>query len=444
VHPVLSMALVLAVLGAVLGGLHLLQRRITLHPELARKLVHVAMGLITLTFPWVFASPWPVLALALLAAAALLLLRFVPWLRQSVGGVLHGVERDSGGELYFPLAVAAVFYLADGVAVLYVIPILLLTLADATAALIGVRYGMVKFDTFDGGRKSLEGAVAFFTVAFLCTHVTLLLVSHVGRVETLLIGIEIGFLVMLVELVAWRGLDNLFIPLFSFALLYNIEYLQIHELANHLWVLALLAGFIALWRTSTTLDFGALVSTMLIAYVMWSVGGLQWLVPPVACFASYALLWPEDRLRRGRMHDLRAVLSFSAVGLFWLFVSTRFPVPDWSYLGTVAFAAQLAVIGCAAGDLDGRAPNLRRLAGVCFVGWFVPFIPWVLLQGIDAGTLRLAAAALPPVAVGLACFAAGWRQVRASPYGMERWVLQSSASALASLAAILPWVWIRP
>jgi phytol kinase len=366
----------------------------------------------------------------------------VPLLRRSVGGVLHGVERDSRGELYFPLAVASVFYLSDGVAVLYVIPILLLTLADATAALIGVRYGMVMFETFEGGRKSLEGAVAFFTVAFLCTHLTLLLVSHVGRVETLLIGVEIGFLVMLVELVAWRGLDNLFIPLFSFALLYNIEYLQTYELANRLWVLALLAGFIALWRRRTTLDFGALVSTVLIAYVMWSAGGLQWLAPPVTCFATYALLWPEDRLRRGQVHDLRAVLSFSAVGLFWLFVSARYPAPDWSYLGAVAFAAQLAAIGCAAGDGERRALNVRTLAGVCFVGWFVPFVPWVVLQGIDAGTLRLAAAALPAVAIGLACFAAGWRQVRASPYTMERWVLQASASAIASLAAIVPWVWI--
>ena len=424
-HPLLGMLIVALALGALLGGLRLWQVRRKPHPELARKLLHVGMGVVTLSFPWLFEQVWPVATLAVLAVGALLVVRHT-----SLGGVMHEVKRESAGEMYFPIAVAAVFYLSKGVAVLYVIPVMLLTLADAVAALIGVRYGLVKFDTFDGGRKSLEGAVAFFMVAFLCTHVTLLLTAYVERVETLLIGLEIGFLVMLVELVAWRGLDNLFIPLFSFALLYNLEYLQEFELYNRLGSIALISAFVWFWRKHTTLDFGALILALLLSYIIWAVGGVRWLAPAALCFATYSLLWPHDVHERPPVHDLRAVLAFSVVGVFWLYVGTRFAQRDFWYLGVASFAVQLAVIGCASG-----APLWRCL----LAGWVVPFIPYVMFQGLRLETLQLAVAALPAVALGLAVFAIGWRRLRPTPYVIERWVLQASASAAGSLLAIIPW-----
>ncbi|MGE0483460.1 MAG: diacylglycerol/polyprenol kinase family protein [Gammaproteobacteria bacterium] len=443
--PLTGMLAVLAMLGALTGALRLWQARRSPHPELVRKCLHVGMGLVTLTFPLFFAAAWPVVTLAALAVGAMFALRHVRQLRERLGSVLHAVERESSGEIYFPLAVAIVFVLAEGAPVHYVVPILLLTLADATAALIGVRYGTVKFANFDGGIKSLEGAIAFFLVAFLCTHVTLLLATDTGRAESLLIGVEIGVLVMLVELVAWRGLDNLFIPLFSFALLCGIEHMPAAELASRLVVLALLAGFVVGWRRRTTLDASALVATVLIAHVLWSVGGLVWLLPPVLCFASYALLWPLDRRHHGRIHDLRGVLSFSAVGLAWLLLSTRFPAEDWSFLGTTAFAGQLAVVGRAASD-RGEVTRVRAatLARCALVGWVVPFLPYVLLHGADARTLQLAATALPAVVVTLLVFHLRWPRLRAAPYSMERWVTQAAASATASLLALPAWRLLSP
>jgi len=443
-HPAAGVAIVLVLLGSLLGALRLVQIKWAPHPELVRKLLHVAMGLVTLTFPWLFDSPWPVVSLAVMAAGGMLAVRRFAALRSGVGSVVHGVERESGGEIYFPLAVAAVFYLSRGDPVLYTIPVLLLTLADALAALIGVRYGQLKFATFEGARKSLEGAVAFFLTAFLCTHVTLLLATEVGRVETLLIGIETGFLVMLVELVAWKGLDNLFIPLFSFAVLYNIQYLGTLELTNRLAVLVLLSVFFFLWRRRTTLDLSATIAALLIAYVMWAIGGLEWLAPAAACFATYAILWPEDRARLGQVHDLRGVMSFSAVALVWLFLSTRHPELDWAYLGTVAFAVQLAAIGRAASHQPGAdAWGLRAFVRCTLVGWVVPFIPFVLLRGFDTPVLQLAAAAIPAVAVALAAFSTRWTGLSGSPHSMRRWVVQAAASGVGSLLALAPWILLQ-
>ena len=99
---------------------------------------------------------------------------------------------------------------------LFIVPILILSLADAVSALIGARYGQVRFT---GSNKSLEGSIAFFITAFFSVHVPLVLFGDAGRVETLLISLILAFLVMLLEGCAWRGLDNLFIPIGGFFLL---------------------------------------------------------------------------------------------------------------------------------------------------------------------------------------------------------------------------------
>ena len=62
--------------------------------------------------------------------------------------------------------------------------------------------------------------MAFFAVALLTVHVPLLLwVPAVGRAECLLIAVTLALLAMILEAIAWRGLDNLFVPLGSFVLL---------------------------------------------------------------------------------------------------------------------------------------------------------------------------------------------------------------------------------
>src|SRR5262249_18012010 len=151
------------------------------HPEVVRKLLHMGMGLVTLSFPWLFDETWPVIVLAVLSIALLTSARLVAGLKSSLGSVVSGVARASLGEISFPVGVAVLFVLLihggaapfDLRAVLYCIPVLLLTLADAAAALIGITYGRLQYPTADGV-KSAEGSVAFFACAFFCTHVPLL------------------------------------------------------------------------------------------------------------------------------------------------------------------------------------------------------------------------------------------------------------------------------
>ena len=214
----LGLCLMPFVLFVLMAGLQSKRVRDAIHPELSRKLVHVAMGCTTLAFPWVFTSYLPVL---LLCAGSIILLfgiRTVPVVNKRFGPVMGAVGRNSFGEIYFPIAVATIFVLSKGNAVLFCIPMLVLTFGDSAAALTGTRYGRHKYGGY-GQRKSVEGSAALFVTALVCTLVPLLTMGRAEPTHTLLVGLIIAIVATLLEAVARRGLDNLLIPLGSFLVL---------------------------------------------------------------------------------------------------------------------------------------------------------------------------------------------------------------------------------
>ena len=179
--------------------------------EARRKALHVAMGLLAVPFPWVFPTPVPVLVLAALAAVALTALRLVPGLRARFGPALHGVERASAGDLAFVAGVALTFVLAGGSARLYVVPLLLLTLADPAAALLGRRGGSTSWP-WARGAKTVVGSAVFAAVAFGIVAVGLWLAGDVPPASAIVVALAAALGTALVESLAGRGLDNLFVP----------------------------------------------------------------------------------------------------------------------------------------------------------------------------------------------------------------------------------------
>src|SRR5262245_23445114 len=171
--PWFGIALILITLVGLLTGLRWVKRIYSPHPELLRKLLHIGMGLTTLTFPWLFDRLWPVLLLAGITIPGMWLLRHSRQLKAHLGGVVDAVDRhESMGEVYFPLGIAGLYILSGGDPLLFSIPILLLALADALAALIGIRYGQLHYTTAEG-HKSIEGSLAFFVTAFFSVHLPL-------------------------------------------------------------------------------------------------------------------------------------------------------------------------------------------------------------------------------------------------------------------------------
>ena len=233
IHPVLGMLLVGASFATLIVGLRALRDTRGADPELLRKLLHIGMGVVSLSLPWLFDTPRPVLFLAGAFAAGLLAGRSSACWRRVAGGILCGIARISVGDLCFPAAVAAVFALSAGHPSHFCIPILTLTLADAAAALVGTRHGVHRFGR-PGRVKSLEGSAAFFLVAFPCAYVPLLLWPEGGWSWTLLLSLNLAVLLTLVEALSGNGLDNLTVPLAALLLLRTLS-------RGDVWLLALCA-----------------------------------------------------------------------------------------------------------------------------------------------------------------------------------------------------------
>lgn len=221
-NPWLGMGIELSALSLLMVALHYYQRVRNVAPETSRKLFHLGGGLTTLALPWMFADIWPVLVMTAITVPALLTLKHVRRLRDGLGDVLYGVTRPSLGEVYFPLSACLLFVLAHDEPLLYTVPLLLLTLADPAAAIIGSRYGSLRYVTRDG-HKSLEGSLAFFTVAFLGTSGALLLDGPAASSLAIPgVALTLALLLTLVEAISWRGLDNLLIPVTGFIFLESL------------------------------------------------------------------------------------------------------------------------------------------------------------------------------------------------------------------------------
>ncbi len=229
-------------LAVVLWGVSQLARIAKLDPEIGRKLVHISLGLYCLTFPYVFSAVWEVAATpAGWSRSWFLLARGT--MRKSLGGGLHAVQRTSYGELLFAVSVALLFWLKDGHfvslalhhkppvgPVLYMLPILILTLCDAASAVVGSRYGKKTF-SIEEGSKSVEGVIVFAVTAWLLSLIVILLMTDIGRGEAVLLAFITAAFGALLEAASWRGLDNLFIPLGLYFLLSNLLYLGVVGLA---------------------------------------------------------------------------------------------------------------------------------------------------------------------------------------------------------------------
>jgi phytol kinase len=238
----MGMCVIVGIFAVLMIGLQGYRRSRSKDPELVRKLLHIGMGLVTLALPWLFAATWPVLLLTAGFTLLLTALRFSRPLQRLLGGIIDGVSRESMGEIYFPVAVGLLFLLSGGDQITFCIPMLILALADASAALIGKRYGTLRYPTVDG-EKSVEGSIAFLVVALLSTQIPLLLFTDTGRAESLVIALTLSLLTMLFEAIAWRGLDNLFVPLGAFLLLRSLLKMDVSALTVRLGIAVVLVSF---------------------------------------------------------------------------------------------------------------------------------------------------------------------------------------------------------
>lgn len=342
--------LIISALLILLSFIRWCQIRFNLHPEITRKIMHIALGLASLGFPWVFKENWEMIVFFITALSVLLGLRFLKSFKSNLGVVLHNIDRKSGGELYFLLAILILFFISKDDRALYVIPILILTFSDALAALMGLRYGQSKYmgaDTF----KSIEGSLSFFSSAFLSTQISLFFLTDIKTLELILISLITAFVSTIIEAISWRGLDNLFIPLGSYIVLAGHLKMKAYNNAQSLIFIISSLIIAPILRKCTPLTDGALGVSILYVFTCFEFTNWRWLIVVLLGFMIFLGIFNINKRRNklggqlkeevAYIYSVRVVASFLGPTAIWLITSKYFNRPEDFYCFSLAWAAQL-------------------------------------------------------------------------------------------------------
>ncbi|MGV3576799.1 MAG: diacylglycerol/polyprenol kinase family protein [Devosia sp.] len=309
-------AVILLAIPALMLAVRLLGQRFGWNPEVSRKLIHVGTGSLALTFPLLFSNPLPVLVLLGLAIPLMFAIRL--GVLGGLGNVLHAVQRQSYGEVYLALAIAITFLRAEEQPVLYVLPILVITLSDTAAALIGTAYGRQRFRV-EGGAKSVEGVVVFFFITWLASLIVLVLMSGAAPLNMVLISMLLAAFCALVEVDSWRGLDNLFVPIGAFLLLARYLDSGPEDLAASAAIfLAFLAAVLVLAHLLRLPQQAARAYAILLFLILSIVSLHNVILPTLAIAAHLAARTVRPCHSKRADFDLLFVAALSS--LLWMFI----------------------------------------------------------------------------------------------------------------------------
>jgi len=418
IPPWLGIGIVVALAALLSGALRILQRKTHMQSETIRKLFHLGGGAVALALPWLFDLLWPVLILFTVSMITFVTLRVVPSLRSGPGQILHAVPRESMGEFWFLLGVLVIYVIAGNDVVVYSIGILILAVADMAAALVGLFYGQHSF-SISGGTKSAEGSSAFLLTAFLCIHVPILLFTSVGRLESLLIAVNVGLLLMFAEAGAARGSDNFMLPVLVVVLLNAFLEMQATEIAIHFGVIVALGMLAFFYRNRITLSTDALIGATLVGYILWLFGDWRWLVAPLILFSTYTWLLGRPRLTGSREFHADVLLAIAAPGVTLV---TAYEVLHFEalYLPYVAvWSANLAIIGTLHRQLVAPDREQKKFGIIDTLKSLVVMIPGMLVGG-QYGPWSLAATFLS-VPAALWLFALFGRSLKFEPTRPAAW-----------------------
>lgn len=385
-----------AALLALMALVRFAASRRDLGAEVQRKLVHIGTGLYALGMPWLFADDWPVYMLIGLTLAVMTVLR-LPGIRTGgIGEALHGVERQSYGDFLLALAVGVAFLLSDGQAILYVLPLAILTLSDAAAALTGSRYGRVFFAVEDG-RKSVEGSAVFFLVSLILAMICLLLLSDIARPNVIVVALIVAAFGTLVEAESWRGFDNFFLPAGL------LVFLQAHMNSPAPVLVAVAAAFgFAIWAAHVlAARHGGKAHEarlyVISAFLLYSVTAPHNTVLPLLALLAHAFSNAQNPCAaRHPVLDVVAAVALLSFGWLTLGLVTGLNALGFYAITSMALAAGLVALGL------GRRPlALRIAAAVLVAGALFAAFQWLIalntgasgwagdLRGLGLGALAL-------------------------------------------------------
>jgi phytol kinase len=180
----------------------LLWRIRDINTEYTRKFVHISAG--TFVAFWsLYLSRYQILLLSIAFVLVVVISRYTNLFK-----AIHSVQRPTWGELLFAAAVGLLAFVADSHWI-YSVALLIMSIADGMAAIIGMKFGKSNRYNIFGYAKSVAGTLTFFLVSMVILIVYAIFTP--GIFSVWFIGIALAATAL--ENISIRGLDNLFVPL---------------------------------------------------------------------------------------------------------------------------------------------------------------------------------------------------------------------------------------
>src|ERR1044072_1948623 len=152
-------ALAVIVVFVILVFAEYLSRYKGVHSELTRKFVHILVGAFVAFWPF-FLSWGQIQALSILFLVSVLFS-----VKFHVFGSIHAVSRNAMGEVLFAAVIGILAFISSNEWV-FAAAMLLLSLADGLAAIVGLAYGGGNSYHIMGRTKSVAGSIAFLCTSF--------------------------------------------------------------------------------------------------------------------------------------------------------------------------------------------------------------------------------------------------------------------------------------
>ena len=186
----------------------------------SRSFAHLAAGLLSLAYPWLFTSHWWVLLLAVQSSLVLWITHKLKILPSH-----HRIAGKSTGSYLFFASIYLCFIASSytGRKELFVVPMLVLSFSDVAAALIGRRIGKKSIQrrkTAGGTGKTLEGSSAFFITTLIVLFLSYYYFIQWNLAASISMALLLAVLTTTIEAYSPHGTDNFSIPFTLLVIMY--------------------------------------------------------------------------------------------------------------------------------------------------------------------------------------------------------------------------------
>lgn len=313
-------------------------------PEVTRKFVHIATGIVVFFTPYIFRTNIPLIVLA----GIFTVINAISLKAEAFKG-MHETERTTYGTVFYPISIilmAILFW--NSYPQILQIGTLILALSDAFAAIVGgnIKSAHVFHVTRDS--KSIEGSLTFFITTFVIVVLGIIFLQKESLSLNTLIWV--AFLTALVstitETLSWAGSDNITAPLAGTFVLHLV--MAHPELLTQFSIGLALAALVGLLSfRAHFLDSSGTVALFLLGTLIFGVGGWLWAVPILTFFITSSILskmWKSRKaesnllFEKSSQRDWAQVLANGGMAglsmIFWYI----WPKPIWYaiYLGSLA------------------------------------------------------------------------------------------------------------